>query len=292
MRVYLKQLQLLVGFLAISSVLAGCSPAQTTLGTQSGKEASTLNESLGGTTQLANVPTSTAWTTETKIGTIVAERPETARVLELVGIDYCCGGQTPLHEAANGQKVDPNQLLNALLVVGASPETKQNQDWNKASLPDLMNHIVTNHHGWLRRELPPLLATTNTVLRVHGDSHSELAEVAATLKKINDAVLPHLDEEEQSVFPALRKLVAGEPPADIAKQLKSLRSDHDDLGTELHRLRELTDGFKVPADACAKYREMLTGLTALERDMLQHVHLENNILLPQSQSLLAEQKDK
>jgi regulator of cell morphogenesis and NO signaling len=232
------------------------------------------------------------WSTETKIGQIVAERPETARVLELVGIDYCCGGQKPLNEAAKEQKVDPNQLLAALLVVGAEAETIQNQDWNKASLPDLMNHIVTNHHGWLRRELPPLLETTRTVRRVHGDSHSELAEVTKTLKKINDAVLPHLDEEEQTVFPALRKLVAGEPPADIATQLKSLRSDHDELGKELHRLRELTDGFKVPADACVKYREMLTGFTALERDMLQHVHLENNILLPRAQSMLAEREKK
>jgi len=292
MRFYLKQLQLLAGFLTISSVLAGCSPTQTTRDSQSEKEASKMNDALGEKTQLATAPTSTVWTIETKVGTIVAERPETARVLELVGIDYCCGGQTPLIEAANMQKVDPNQLLAALLVVGAEAETIQNQDWNKASLPGLMNHIVTNHHNWLRRELPPLLATTNTVLRVHGDSHLELAEVATTLKKINDAVLPHLDEEETIVFPALHKLVAGDPPANITTQLESLRLDHDDLGTELHRLRELTDGFKVPADACAKYREMLTGLIVLERDMLQHVHLENNILLPRAQSLLAEQTSK
>ena len=79
---------------------------------------------------------------------------------------------------------------------------------------------------------------------------------------------------------------------EFAEQLNSLRSDHDDLGTELHRLRELTNGFKVPTDACAKYREMLTGLIALERDMLQHVHLENNILLPRSHAILAQRKKK
>ena len=288
----LKQHRLLAGLLTISSVLAGCSSDQTTRESQSELEASTLIEVSGEKTQMATAPTLTGWTTETSIGTIVAERPETARVLELVGIDYCCGGQKPLIEAAKSQNVDSNQLLNALLVVGAPPTTDQHADWNKASLPDLMEHIVTAHHGWLRRELPPLLETTNTVLRVHGDSHSELADVAATLKKINDALLPHLDEEETTVFPALHKLVAGEPPADIAKQLESLRSDHDKLGTELHRLRELTDEFKVPDDACAKYREMLTGLSALERDMLQHVHLENNILLPRAQSLLADHESR
>lgn len=286
MRFYLKQLRLLAGFLAIGSVLTACSSAQTTRDSQSKVEASTTSVAVGEKAPVATASPSIDWTPETKIGTIVAERPETARVLELVAIDYCCGGQKTLKQAAEEQSIDPNQLLNALLAVGAKAESIQGQDWNKASLPDLMDHIVTAHHGWLRRELPPLLEATNTVYRVHGAVHPELAEVAATLQKINDAVLPHLDEEEQTIFPALRKLVAGEAPADIAKQLESMRSDHDELGAELHRLRELTDGFKVPADACAKYREMLNGLTALERDMLQHVHLENNILLPRAQSRL------
>lgn len=292
MRFYLKQLHLLAGLLTISSVLATCGLAQTTRGDQSKVEVYTTSEALGGKTSVATAPTSFDWTPETKIGTIVAERPETARVLELVAIDYCCGGQKTLKQAAQERKVDLNQLLNALLVVGAKAETSQNQNWNKASLPELMDHIVTVHHGWLRRELPQLLETTNTVYRVHGDSHRELAEVAATLQIVNDAVLPHLDEEEQAVFPALRKLAAGQPPADIAKQLEAMRSDHEELGVELHRLRDLTDGFKIPADACAKYREMLSGLTALEQDMLQHIHLENNILLPRAQALLTESNNR
>lgn len=278
-------------FLTLCFATAGCNQAQTSV------VPTAESESVSADTSEDKLPQSITtnsndWTIETKIGEIVAEKPDAARILELVGIDYCCGGQIPLHEAAKAQNLDPNQLLNALLVVGAPPKTSENQDWNKASLPDLMNHIVTTHHRWLRRELPPMLETTNTVLRVHGKSHSELAEVVATLEKINNSVLPHLDEEEQTVFPALRKLVAGEPPTDIATQLDSLRSDHDELGTELHRLRELTDGFKVPTDACAKYREMLSGLLALERDMLQHVHLENNILLPRAQTMLAERKNK
>jgi regulator of cell morphogenesis and NO signaling len=47
-------------------------------------------------------------------------------------------------------------------------------------------------------------------------------------------------------------------------------------------MRELTDDFTPPEDACISYRTMLAGLADLERDMHQHVHKENNILFPKA----------
>ncbi len=231
--------------------------------------------------------TASVWTNQTQIGQIVAERPQTARILELVGIDYCCGGQMTLEDAAAAQKVDASQLLSALMVVGMPTTEGEHRDWQKAEMSELIEHIVSTHHVWLRRELPPLTETTETVRRVHGNSHPELDDIAATLGRIREAVLPHLDEEEQHLFPALRELAKGKPSANIHQQLAAMRTDHDSLGEDLHLMRELTNGFVVPADACAKYREMLTGLAALERDMHQHVHLENNVVLPRAQRLLA-----
>jgi len=234
------------------------------------------------------VPVSVDWTLETPIGKIVADRPETARVLELVGIDYCCGGQAILEAAAADQNVDPEQLLSALLVVGTSTLQGEYRDWQHAELDELVDHIVSTHHAWLRRELPPLTETTETVLLAHGESHTELADVAATLDRIRTSVLPHLDEEEQHLFPAIRELAQGKSPNGIGQQLAAMRTDHDAIGEDLHRLRELTGGFALPSDGCLKYQEMLHGLAALERDLHQHVHLENNVLLPKALDLLAD----
>ena len=62
-----------------------------------------------------------AWTSETPIGTIVAERPQTARIFELVGIDYCCGGQMPVGKAAAQLNIDSMALLRALDVAITPP---------------------------------------------------------------------------------------------------------------------------------------------------------------------------
>jgi len=260
--------------IAIALVLASCSHVTTEPTAEPGEPVT------------AAAPTTSTWTLDTSIGSIVAERPETARVFELVGIDYCCGGETPLREAASEEGVDAAQLLSALTTVGASPRAASARDWNTAEISDLMDHIVATHHTWLRRELPLISEATQTVLRVHGENHPELTEIAATFEGVHTALLPHLEQEEQHLFPAIRALAAGENNGEVKAQLASMHADHDEIGAALHRLRSLTGDFEPPADACAKYKEMLSGFLALERDIHTHVHLENNVLMPRAELLL------
>ena len=63
-----------------------------------------------------------------------------------------------------------------------------------------------------------------------------------------------------------------------------LREQHDAAGAALVKLRTLTRGYEVPADACPSYRELLVGLEALEQDLHRHVHLENNVLFGTARS--------
>ena len=42
---------------------------------------------------------------ESRVGEIATEHPLTARVFGRHGIDYCCGGQVPLHEACEKHNI-------------------------------------------------------------------------------------------------------------------------------------------------------------------------------------------
>ncbi|MCA9291142.1 MAG: iron-sulfur cluster repair di-iron protein [Phycisphaerales bacterium] len=225
------------------------------------------------------------WTSATTIGRIVADRPQTARIFELVEIDYCCGGDTSLGDAALKKQISVDRLLAALSVVGVAPRDAEQHNWQLAGIDELMDHIVARHHTWLRRELPPLIETTRTVYRVHGQHHAELRQIVDIVEGLPAALLPHLVDEEQNIFPAVRALAAGTSVQNIGHALESMRTDHDEVGAMLHQLRTLTHDFAVPDDACAQYRGMLAGLEALERDLHIHVHLENNVLLPRAMKL-------
>ena len=57
-----------------------------------------------------------------------------------------------------------------------------------------------------------------------------------------------------------------------------MRHEHDQHGVALARLEALTDDITTPKDACNTWRALYAGLTKLREDLMQHIHLENNVL--------------
>ena len=220
------------------------------------------------------------WTGDTPVGQIVAEAPTTARIFELVKIDYCCGGKSSLTDAAAERNLDVDLLLGALASARAPAKDSTAIRWDLRPLPELVEHIETTHHVFLRRELPRLEKIVATVARVHAEAHPEMAEVLEVYRTLQGELLPHLVHEEEVVFPAVRKLSKGVKTPALADALEQMRGEHDKAGAAIHTLRRLTNDYEPPEDACMLFKEMLRGLLALEKDTLAHVHLENNVLLP------------
>lgn len=221
------------------------------------------------------------WSGDTRVGSIVAARPATARIFELVEIDYCCGGEQRLEDACREQGLDLQRVLGALHATAPHDDHRAPRSWNEAPLADLIAHIKDTHHARLRRDLPRLEAIVATVAEVHGRDHPELEEVNTRVHALAQAIPPHLTFEENELFPAILALPDGDKAAS-RELLVAMRTDHDEVGEALHRVRALTKGFAVPKGACALYKQMLGGLAELERDLHEHVHLENNVLLPRA----------
>lgn len=220
------------------------------------------------------------------VGQIVAERPELARVFEELQIDYCCGGKRSLDEVCRERGLVVGELIDRLSAV--SPASAS-EDWQTASLSALCDNIQRAHHDYLRRELPRLTGIIAKVVNAHGATHPELAEVQDVFGQLRAELEPHMMKEERILFPAIRYLEAEGarqfPFGSLANPIRVMVSDHDQAGDALARLRQLTGNYAAPAGACNTYRVMLEGLAALERDMHEHVHKENNILFPRAVKL-------
>ena len=91
--------------------------------------------------------------------------------------------------------------------------------------------------------------------------------------------------------PALHSAVregVSAPPAPfgpVENPIRMMEEDHKAAGAAMARIRELTSGYAVPEDGCTTYRVCLEELNAFERDLHEHVHLENNILFPAARKL-------
>jgi regulator of cell morphogenesis and NO signaling len=228
------------------------------------------------------------------VGEIAAEMPNVTREFEKLGIDYCCGGSRTLGQACAEANISVHEALARLERISASTETQPGQDWQSQLLADLIGHITTTHHVFVREESPRILALAAKVVGVHGKNHPELLQVQQIFSALAEELRVHLMKEEQMLFPYISLMeestLAGEPapPAmfgTVANPVRMMMQEHDGAGDALRLLRSVTTDYKVPEDACISYRTLYGALAGFEADLHQHIHLENNILFPRAVAL-------
>jgi regulator of cell morphogenesis and NO signaling len=226
-----------------------------------------------------------------RVGDIVATRPLAATFFERIGIDYCCGGKRTLAEACTARNLDPGTVAIMLEITLQSTEVPHTLDISTMTLTELADHIERTHHAYLKEDLPILVDQAERVAAKHGDREPALASVAETMRELTREMFGHMQKEERVLFPLVRQLEATGPEtshaAAIANSIRQMEAEHDSAGTALARLRELTNGFVPPVDACNTHCALLAGLARLEADLHQHVHKENNVLFPRALALEA-----
>lgn len=211
------------------------------------------------------------------IAQIVTEHAVAARVFQKHHIDYCCHGDVTVPEACQRRSLDPDALfaeLEAAIPGGAGAE----EDPRPLSTAALIARIVDRHHGYLRRTLPYLAPLAAKVARVHGEHNPKLAPLNDAFGELSASLLPHLDEEEEVLFPAL--MARSPDPQLVQRETARMHEDHLAVGDLLARIHDLSDGFTTPEWGCGSYRVLMSELEAVEADVLRHVHLENHVLVP------------
>jgi regulator of cell morphogenesis and NO signaling len=225
------------------------------------------------------------------VGEIAVEMPGATREFEKLGIDYCCGGSRTLDQACSEANISVDEALASLERSATSTETRSGQDWQNQLLADLVSHIATTHHVFVRGESARIQALAAKVVGVHGKNHPELLQMQQTFSGLAEELRVHLMKEEQMLFPYISLMeestLAGEPapPAmfgTVANPVRMMMQEHDGAGDALRSLRSITNDYALPEDACISYRTLFGALEGFEADLHQHIHLENNILFPRA----------
>ncbi len=212
-------------------------------------------------------------TRETTVGAIVAEDFRTAAVFQRLGIDFCCRGNRTLDEVCRDKEIRVETLLDELASVSGPGGAPRFNIWETGLLID---YIIGNHHAYVRRSAPLIVAHARKVAAVHGARHPELGEIRDRILRVLEELEQHMEKEERVLFPALKSGGAGWVTVPIA----AMEREHDEAGRELEVIRELSGNYTPPEDACTTYRVFFKELEEFESDLHLHVHLENNVLFP------------
>ena len=224
---------------------------------------------------------------ELTIGEIVAIDFRAASIFKEAGIDFCCGGKKNLKQACREKGIDPTLIESELIKLESTPQSQAN-DYNNWELGSLCDYIVNTHHKFVLKTLPQLVTYTEKIASVHGERHPELFEVSNLFAIINKELLQHLNNEEEVLFPAIKRAIANnssEAKALIISEIKRMSGEHELAGGTMDKINEITNGYKVPANGCSTYQVTFKLLQQFEDDLHIHVHLENNIIYPKALNL-------
>ncbi|MED1437896.1 iron-sulfur cluster repair di-iron protein [Aeribacillus composti] len=225
----------------------------------------------------------TIFTENTTVGEIVAMLPKASDVLKKNKIDFCCGGDRSLKEAADKRGVAIEELMSQLQDLYAATDEKTEKNWLTATYSELIDHIINKHHRYLLEELPNLSPYVTKVMRVHGGNHPHLIKVHKLFNELKTELEQHLWKEESEVFPLIsqfEKQPTSENEQKMKKMIADLTNEHDKTGDIIKEIRRITNDYTLPNGACRTYQLVYNRLEALESDLFEHIHLENNVLFP------------
>lgn len=205
------------------------------------------------------------------IGQLARSIPGATGVFHHYHLDFCCGGHKSLRQSlSNPEQVE--QIVSALERLSAQQDCEQ-------VLPpvadgELIDHILERYHQVHREQLPELIRLARRVESVHGDRPDCPTGLADHLQAMAQELESHMQKEEQILFPMIRHGASAMAVHPVAV----MRHEHDDHGEALAGILQLTHDITPPRDACNTWRALYLGLQAFKTDLMDHIHLENNIL--------------
>ncbi|WP_308162110.1 DUF542 domain-containing protein [Bacillus sp. ISL-18] len=196
-------------------------------------------------------------TADSLVRDIVNELPKASDLFKKNRIDFCCGGNIPLSQAAEQNELNLDTIIDELKDVFEKYEnTEKNVDvWTDSDSHTIINHVITNYHRVSEEELAMLSPYVTKVSRVHGEHHPELIKMNELFYEFKKELLEHMAKEEEIVFPLIKQLANGTAanPEEAIKMIVELEKEHDHAGDLLRQIRAVTSDFALPADACGTY---------------------------------------
>ena len=145
-------------------------------------------------------------------------------------------------------------------------------------LADIMNYLHRSHLYYSETVIPRLGDKIGRMMDACGAIHRKILNTFYS--DYCREVANHFEYEEQTVFPYIRALLAGETPAGHGYSIEKFEENHSDIDAKLSDLKSII--IKYLPDSCpaeARY-DVLFGIFRFEEDLSRHTEIENNVLIP------------
>jgi regulator of cell morphogenesis and NO signaling len=229
---------------------------------------------------------------QSTVSDIVSRDFRTAEVFRRHGIPYCCGARWPVEVACEMHGVNLETLKSELQTTMRTIHVSNQTDFTKWETNFLIDYIINIHHHYLKKMLPGTVKALEDFVNEHASKYPYLRDLKKNFDTLSKELMNDIGSDEEVLFPYIRQLAHAhkhnEPYA--ALFIKTLRKPVDEIMFKSHahitglmmKIRELTDSYNPPVNACVSHKVVLAQLKELDNDLMQHLFLEESILFPRA----------
>ncbi|MEO5638992.1 MAG: hypothetical protein ABIR15_17795 [Chitinophagaceae bacterium] len=221
-----------------------------------------------------------------KIGVLASRDARFARIFEQVGIKYLYTSDQTLEEASKEFGV-VSAHFNTVADAMNMCELTESQDFQKWDIDDFTSYFINNYYWIARRNIRLIYNLAQTVVYKHSGQHPALSNLSTRLFLFFDDYLFQLKQEELILSDPAGRFIKKDcckqaaAVSSFLKRLSSvLQNNADKVVNECKALRKITKNYLCPADSCPLYKKLYKKMLEFEKDLLFHVHLQNDILFP------------
>lgn len=220
------------------------------------------------------------------IGQIARSEPAAIEVFRSLSIQYCCHGQQEIDSASNAVGISVSELL-AKVHQAQKASCGNRRPWIDPILEALILHLVRSRETLMDSELPQIASLARSLAQCEDRAQPRAVETAMVAEALAREVESHLAKEKTLLFPLIQKIelayvgksVSAVRPKTFRRSVGKMVHQHEEIGYLLSAAHRLTDGYNGTSSSCTPYRELCDRLKALDREIREEVHLENNILI-------------
>lgn len=216
---------------------------------------------------------------------IVLNNLKAAFIFQNYNLNYSTEGKKTLKEACSFAGIKPAVILNDLKKLnGMNSDYLKVNEWR---IDFLCDYIESNHHKYIRKMLPKIIAEAKILTK----KKIIPASLSKELKKMSIDFETHMQKEERLLFPYIKKMntIFNEkseyeiPPfGSVANPVKVLEKEHSLANSALNKIKKLCGGYKTVPNDDINMNKFYEYMKEFETDFHLHIHFENNVLFPKA----------
>lgn len=226
------------------------------------------------TNRAHNHPSSTLIHGSMKVADLIDLNYKLLGVLTRLGMRLGFGEST-VSELCLRHGVDEHTFLQICKVYTFKDYRPSTEDLDRICAGDLLKYLSMSHREYTRTSLNVLEGYLGKILE-SGDKRSGQI-IGSFFSDYKNELEKHFEYEEQSVFPYVRALAAGQDPEGFDTVMDD---DHTDIGEKIDDLKNIVMKYLPETGRDEAALPALSYLYTVREDLLRHTSVEDNILVP------------